>query len=331
MLELALGIGAAVGASAFYSLGIALQALDAKEAPHEEHLRLALARNLVSRARWLAGTGLSILGWPLQIVALLLAPLVVVQPALAAGLLVLMFVAQRMLGEHAGRYEYLTMCAIVIGVIGAGLTAPPLGGTDASAETITIVLVALALASLLPYLFHAFERRPPVTLTMLAAGLGFAWSGVATKLASDDLAQGHVLRAVAWGLSTAAASGVAVLSEMSALQSRPAIQVAPVVFVTQTVVPVALAPLLFGERFSATPLGGVPLALSLIVLIAGAALLERSPLLLALMEGERTREASGSAASPSEPSQRAIRSSPSNEELDPSTVTTRTSPARAGR
>jgi hypothetical protein len=331
MLELVLGIGAAAGASAFYSVGIALQALDAKEAPHEEHLRLALARNLVSRARWLAGTGLSILGWPLQIVALLLAPLVVVQPALAAGLLVLMFFAQRMLGERAGRYEYLTMCAIVIGVIGAGLTAPPVGGTDASALTITIVLVALALASLLPYMFQAFERRSPVTLTMLGAGLGFAWSGVATKLASDDLAQGHLLRAAAWGLSTAAASGVGVLSEMSALQSRPAIQVAPVVFVTQTVVPVALAPLLFGERFSATPLGGIPLAASLLVLIVGAALLERSPLLLALMEGERTSEANGSAPSPSETSQAAIRSSPSTEEVDPSAVTTRTSPARAGR
>jgi hypothetical protein len=323
MLELVLGIGAAVGASAFYSLGIALQALDAKQAPHEEHLRLALARNLVSRARWLAGTGLSILGWPLQIVALLLAPLVVVQPALAAGLLVLMFFAQRMLGEHAGRYEHLTMCAIVIGVIGAGLTAPPLGGTYASDLTITIVLVTLALASLLPYVLQAFGRRSPVTVTMLGAGLGFAWSGVATKLASDDLARGHILVAAAWGLSTAAASAVAVLSEMSALQSRPAIQVAPVVFVTQTVVPVVLAPLLFGERFSATPLGGIPLAISLTVLIAGAALLERSPLLLALMEGERTSDASGSAPSPPEPSQPAIRSSPSTEEVDPSTVTTR--------
>jgi hypothetical protein len=331
MLELVLGIGAAVGASTFYSLGVALQALEAKEAPREEHLRLALARNLLSRARWLAGTGLSILGWPLQIVALLLAPLVVVQPALAAGLLVLMFFAQRMLGEHAGRYEYLTMCAIVIGVIGAGLTAPPIGGTDASDLTITVVLVALALASLLPYMFHVFERRPPVAVTMLGAGLGFAWSGVATKLASDDLAQGHVLVAVAWGLSTAAASGVAVLSEMSALQARPAIQVAPVVFVTQTVVPVALAPLLFGERFSATPLGGVPLAASLIVLIAGAAFLERSPLLLALMEGEPTNRASDSAPSPSEPSQEATRASPSTEAGDPSTVTTSTSPARAGR
>ena len=291
MVELVLGIGAAVGASGLYSLGIALQAMDAKEAPHDEHLRLALARNLLGRARWLAGTGLSILGWPLQVVALLLAPLVVVQPTLAAGLLVLMFLAQKMLGEHAGRYEHMAMCAIVIGVIGAGLFAPPRGSTEASNLVITIVLVALALMSVLPYLFRLFERHPPATLTMLGAGMGFAWSGVATKLASDDLSQGHLGLAAAWGLSTAAASGVAVLAEMSALQMRPAIQVAPVVFVTQTVVPVVLAPLLFDERFSDTPLGGVPLAISLVVLIGGAAMLARSPLLLALMEAQRTSDA----------------------------------------
>jgi hypothetical protein len=331
MVDLVLGIGAAVGASTLYSLGIALQAMDAKEAPHEEHLRLALAWSLLRRARWLAGTGLSILGWPLQIVALLLAPLVVVQPALAVGLLALMFVAQRMLGEHAGRYEYLAMCAIVIGVVGAGLSAPPRSATHSSEElTITLVLVGLGLASLLPYLLRVFVRSP-AAVTMIGAGLAFAWSGVATKLASDDLAQGHLVTAAAWGLSTAAASGVGVLSEMSALQSRPAIQVAPVVFVTQTIVPVVLAPLLLGERFSATPLGGVPLALSLALLVGGATLLVRSPLLLALMEGERVSHASGSAPSPSAPSHETIRSSPSTEETDPSTSTTKTSPARVGR
>src|SRR5271167_1666023 len=132
MVDLVLGIAAAVGASSLYSLGIALQAMDAKQAPPEEYLRLALVGRLLRRGRWLLGTGLSVLGWPLQVVALLLAPLVVVQPALAAGLLVLLFFAQRMLGEHAGRYEHLMMCAIVIGVIGAGLTAPPLGSTQAS-------------------------------------------------------------------------------------------------------------------------------------------------------------------------------------------------------
>ena len=331
MVDLVLGIGAAVGASTLYSLGIALQAMDAKEAPHEEHLRLALVLNLLRRARWLAGTGLSILGWPLQVVALLLAPLVVVQPALAAGLLVLMFLAQRMLGEHAGRYEYIAMGAIVLGVIGAGLTAPPRSITHTSEElTITLVLAGLGLASLVPYLLRVL-RRSPAAVTMIGAGLAFAWSGVATKLAADDLAQGHPGTAIAWGLATAAASAVGVLSEMRALQSRPAIQVAPVVFVTQTVIPVVLAPLLLGESFSATPLGGVPLALSLALLVSGAALLARSPLLLALMAPQRVSQSSGSAPSRSAPSQETIRSSPDTEEADPSTSTTKTSPARVGR
>jgi hypothetical protein len=78
MVELVLGIAAAVAASTFYSLGIALQATAAKESPSEDHLRPALVRGLLRRKRWLVGTGLSILGFPLQVVALLLAPLVVV-------------------------------------------------------------------------------------------------------------------------------------------------------------------------------------------------------------------------------------------------------------
>ena len=95
---------------------------------------------LLRRARWLLGTGLSILGWPLQVLALLLAPLVVVQPALAVGLVVLLFAAQRLLHEHAGRYEYLAMSAIVVGVIGSGLFAPP-RSTAHGSENLTITLV----------------------------------------------------------------------------------------------------------------------------------------------------------------------------------------------
>ncbi len=328
MVDLVLGIGAAVGASVFYSLGIALQAMDAKEAPHGDHLRLALVWGLVKRGRWMLGTGLSILGWPLQVIALLLAPLVVVQPALAAGLLVLVFVGQRMLGEHAGAREYIAMAAIVIGVIGAGLCAPPRStGHTSERLTILLVLTVLAVASLLPYVLRAM-RRSPASVTIVCAGLAFGWSGIATKLASDDLSHGYFAVAIAWGLATAAASAVGVLSESSSLQARPAIQVAPVVFVTQTIVPVALAPLLFGERFYDTPLGGVPLALSLLLLIVGAAVLVRSPLLLALMGGDPISQDSGSAPSPAPPSEETIRSTPRTEDVDPSTVTTSTSPAR---
>ena len=265
-------------------------------------------------------------------IALLLAPLVVVQPALAAGLLVLVFLGQRMLGEHAGRHEHLAMAAIVIGVIGAGLCAPPRSTSHTSERlTIVLVLLGLGLASLLPYLLRA--------VAPLARGGDDRLRRSRVRLERDrdqarlrrPLARVSSVWPIAWGLATAAASAVGVLSESSSLQARPAIQVAPVVFVTQTIVPVVVAPLLFGERFSDTPLGGVPLGLSLALLVAGAAVLVRSPLLLALMGGEPISHDSGSAPSPSAPSEETIRSSPATEAEDPSSVTTSTSPARTGR
>jgi hypothetical protein len=327
MVDLILGIAAAVGSSTLYSLGVVLQAGDAKRAPHHVHLRIGLARNLAVRPRWLLGTGLSICGWPLQVLALRLAPLVVVQPTLAAGLLVLLVFGQRMLGERAGRREHVAVAAIVLGVIGVALGAPARSEAHPDDETVTLVLVGLGALAMLPY-FVSLLRQPPASLTIVGAGLGFAWSGVATKLASDALSQGRLGLAAAWSVATAPASAVGALSEMSALQKRPAIQVAPVVFVTQTVVPIVLAPLLL-ESFKATPLAGVPLGVSLAVLVTGAAMLARSPLLLALMEGEESiSEDTGSTDNPRDRTHHTIRSTSSRAERDPSTDTTSTSPAR---
>jgi hypothetical protein len=325
MPGLLLGIAAAIAASTLYSLGIAFQAADAKAAPDEQHLRVALLWGLLRRARWLRGTAMSITGWPLQVVALLWAPLVVVQPTLAFGLLVLVFAAQRMLGEHAGRREWAAMTVIVGSVVGIALTAPPNSTHHTNRLALTLVLVGLGTVTMAPYLLQALGRRS-ASITMIGAGLGYAWSGVATKLVSDDLHRGHLLVATLWALSTAGASIVGALSEMSALQERPAIQVAPVVFVTQTVIPVVLAPLLLGESFAATPAHGIPLALCLAALVAAAATLARSPLLLALMAPPLVSDDSGSGTSASDPSLAAIRSMP--DAADPSSVITRMSPAR---
>jgi hypothetical protein len=282
MLELILGILAAIGAATLYSLGFSYQALEARDAPRDEHLRPALALRLLTRARWLGGTGISMLGWPLQLVAVALAPLVVVAPALALGLPVLMVLGERMLGERAGRREHVAVAVIMLGVAGAGFCAPARSDTHAHWATLALVLGVLAAASLLPYLLLRFGRPLPF-VTMLGAGLAFGWSGIATKLAYLDLHNAYIGAAIGWGLATGGASAVATLSEMSSLQRRPAIQVAPVVFVIQTAVPVALAPILFFESFASTPLSGVPLGFSLALVLAGAAVLARSPLLLALM------------------------------------------------
>jgi hypothetical protein len=295
MVSLLLGIAAAAAASTFYSLGIAVQALDARDV-HEEHaLRLTLLTQLARRVRWLAGTGLTILGWPLQIVALLLAPLVVVQPALAAGLLVLLVAGERMLGEHAGPREHAATAALVLGVAGIAVVAPDRSTAHTDQLTLILVLVALGAAATLPYLLRLLGRAV-AGATMIGAGFGFAWSALATKLLADAAANGHWLTALGWALGSGVASGVAVISEMSALQLRPAIQVAPVVFVVQTAVPVATAPVLLHEHFLHSAASGSVLVLSLLVLLAGAAVLARSPLLLALTapdpEGLSTNEPS---------------------------------------
>ena len=81
-----IGVGAAVGSAILYAVGIVLQAGAARSAPVEDALRLALFRRLVRSRRWLAGTALGLLGWALQTVALLHAPLTLVQPLLGLSL-----------------------------------------------------------------------------------------------------------------------------------------------------------------------------------------------------------------------------------------------------
>ena len=280
MPAILLGVVAATSASALYSVGIAVQALDARLAPAEERLRLAVAARLVRRGRWLAGTGLTILGWPLQLVALLWASIVVVQPALAAGLLLLLALSARILGEPPRRRDVVATLAIVVGIAVLAVAAPAPSHEHAHGAPLALGLTALALLALAPYLLDRLGRGH-ATVTVAGAGVGYATGGVATALAADALHRGAWLEALAWAVATGLASGSGLLSEMSALQERPAIHVAPVVFTIQTVVPVALAPWLLHATLSDP--GQLPaVATGLALVVAGSWALSRSTAVLGL-------------------------------------------------
>ncbi len=243
---LALGIVAAVGASLLYNTSIALQALEAREVPGEHSLRPSLLGRLVRNRRWLGATGLGLLGWPLEIVALLLAPLTVVQPCLVSGLILLLWLGATKLGEAPGRREFLAVAAIVAGVAGVAWAAPERTTDHADTAVIALALGLVAIPIAAPYLLRG---RASVVgfLAVLSAGFGYAWTAIASKLLTDELAAGALLVAIAWLATAAASEGLALLSEMSALQQRPATHVAPVMFAVQVLVPVILAPLIFDE------------------------------------------------------------------------------------
>ncbi|MGN6215383.1 MAG: hypothetical protein ACTHN7_00275 [Solirubrobacterales bacterium] len=280
---LALGIAAAIGASLLYNTSIALQALEARSVPQEHSLRPSLLGRLLRNRRWLGATALGLLGWPLEITALLLAPLTVVQPCIASGLILLLWLGATRLGEAPGRRELLAVAAIILGIAGVAWAAPERTTDHASAGAIVAALVLVVLPVAAPYALRG--RRSFVgTLVVLSAGCGYAWTAIASKLLTDELAAGALLVAALWLATAAASEGLALLSEMSALQRRPATHVAPVMFAVQVLVPVVLAPLIFGESWGETPLGGAALVAFMAVAVAGTTLLAGSRAVGAVIE-----------------------------------------------
>jgi drug/metabolite transporter (DMT)-like permease len=265
---LALGIICAIGASALYNTSIALQALEAREVGSEHALRASLIGRLIRNPRWLLATLIGLLGWPLEIAALLMAPLTVVQPCLASGLVLLLFLGVTRLGETPGRREYGAVAAIVVGVAAIAWAAPERTTSNAGAVPIAIALVLVTIPVLAPYVVRG---RPNAagTLAVVAAGFGYAWTAIASKLLTDELSAGSLLVAVVWLATAAASEAIALLSEMSALGRRPATRVAPVMFAVQVVVPVILAPLIFGESWSDTPGGGAGLVVAILLILSG--------------------------------------------------------------
>lgn len=294
---LALGIAAAIGASCLYNTSIALQALEAREVPHEHALRPSLIGRLLRNRRWLGATALGLAGWPLEIVALLLAPLTVVQPCLASGLILLLWLGATRLGERPGRREGIAVAAIVAGVGGVAWAAPDRTTDHAGTAAVALALVLVALPIAAPYVARARIRHSPrqegvkvgwasaiEVLAVLAAGFAYAWTAIASKLLTDELAAGSAAVAAFWLATAAASEGIGLLSEMSALQRRPATHVAPVMFAVQVLVPVVLAPLIFGESWSGTPLGGVALVAFMAVALAGTVLLAGSKSVASVLE-----------------------------------------------
>jgi drug/metabolite transporter (DMT)-like permease len=286
---LALGIVAAVAASALYNTSIALQALEAREVGAEHAMRASLIGRLVRNPRWLAATALGLAGWPLEIGALLLAPLTVVQPCLASGLVLLLWLGVTRLGETPGRREYAAVAAIVIGVAGVAWAAPGRSTGHAGTGAIVLALALVAIPILVPFALRG-RARAAGTIAVVGAGFGYAWTAIASKLLTDQLAAGSLLVAVGWLATAAVSESLALVSEMSALGRRPATRVAPVMFAVQVLVPVILAPLIFDESWSGTPGGGVAVAGFVAVALAGTMALAGSPAVGAVIDSAHADE-----------------------------------------
>lgn len=271
-----LGLLAAVAASGAYYGGMAVQAVEARAEPSARSASSPLLLRLVRRPRWVLGTGLTIVGVPLQVVALLLAPLSIVQPALVLGLVVLLAVGRRVLGEPVTWVAAGAALAVIVGVTVLAVVAPGGGGGGGVSALGVGALAVLGLLALAPYARRGRSRASGGGFLAIAAGLAYAWGAIAAKLFTDGLQSGRWAALIGWGLAAGAAAVLATSGEMSALQLRPATRVAPLLAAIETLVPVLLAPVVLHEHWSRGPLGGAVLIGALALVVGGAVILSRS-------------------------------------------------------
>jgi drug/metabolite transporter (DMT)-like permease len=271
----AIGLGSALVASLLFNVGIALQGIEARTAPRGLGLRLSLLARLLRRPRWVAGWLLGTLGIGPQVLALADAPFVVVQPALATGLLVLLVLGARIFHEHVGMIEVLGVVAIIGGVALVAVGAPSHTETHRDAAAVIGVVGALSVCSLVPFAVRG-TRFDTGLLVNIASGCGFAASNIATKLLSDDVGRANYTAAVVWAAVLLVTGVAATVTAMTAFQRLRATTVVPVNTAVQTFLPIVLEPLFLRERWATAELGGAPIAIGLAAALVGAIMVTRT-------------------------------------------------------
>ena len=271
-----LGLAAALLASVLFNVGIVLQAIDARVAPPALGLRWALLRRLVRRRVWVVGWVLGMVGiWP-QVVSYAHAPFVLVQPALAVGLLLVLVLGVRLLHDRVGAAEIAGVVAIIGGIALVSWGAPAHVEAHRGGLAVAAVIAALTGAALAPYLLRGTRLDTGMTL-VIACGCGFAATNVATKIVGDDINSGHPWIAAGWGIVVLADGVLATLVNMTAFQRAAATMVVPVSTAVQMFLPIVAEPLFLKESWGSASFDGGPVLAGLVLACAGSVAVSASP------------------------------------------------------
>jgi hypothetical protein len=280
------GIGVALVAALGNAIAAVLLALEARRTPDSEAMHASMFKRLAKRPRWLAAVGVMIFAGILQIAALSLAPIAVVQPTLATSQLMLLAYARSRRPEVVGMREVVGSLLVVAG-IGCVVAAAPSQHTSYGLTSGLIapmsIVGGLAVVTFLAGRSHLRARW----LLVVGAGFAYAWADFAAKLLSNAADKGTWWLVGVWVGAMLAVVGLAFLEENSALQHRLAIQVAPVIVAFKVPLPVVMALWSGVEPWRGGPLDGVLFAFGLVVAAGGAYALGRSPAVAQVSSAER--------------------------------------------
>ncbi len=278
-MELELGVLLAAGSSLFATLAFFLKHRGASSVP-AVHMRRPWCsiRDLFTNRFFACGMGVAAVAWVLHVGAMAVAPLTVVQVVLAAGVVLIAVVADRLFGMPVGPRQLIGLLLTAGGLALLVLTLPGAEGTSSSfapAELLTFEVALLALSGLLalgPRAGVPAHLRGP--LLGIAAGVLFGVSNVAIKALTGAVGdEDPSVLVVVWLALTLLASVTAFFASARSLQNGPPVAVIALTGTAANVAAIAGGIVVFGDPLPDSAQGLALGALGMAAVLLAAALI----------------------------------------------------------
>ncbi len=279
-MNLDLGILLALSCAFVANLGFFYKYRGANSVPKVQVLHpWKSARSLYS-SKWFAlGMLIATGSWGLHVAALALAPMSVVQVSLAAGVVFIAVMAERLFGFSVGRRQWVGLVLTAVGLVLLGLTLPAMHGSHSHFSAVAMISFEAGLFGLGGLLLMGPRMGGPVehhgVMLGAASGILFGVSDTAIKaLTGITGAHGFMgLLLSPWLMVAVLASVVAFYASARGLQDGDAVPVIAVTGTAANIAGIAGGIVVFGDPMAGSTVGVVLQALAFVLVVVASALM----------------------------------------------------------
>lgn len=240
---------------------------------------LRSARRLYSSKWFTIGMLIAVVSWVLHVSALALAPMSVVQVSLAAGVVLIAVMADRMFGFRVGPRQWLGLWLMAAGLMTLGVTLPAFHGAHSHFSGAAMISFEAALFGIGGLLIMGPRMGGPAEhhgiMLGAAAGVLFGVSDTSIK-ALTGIVGAHGALAVLlspWLAVAALASIFAFYASARGLQDGDAVPVIAVTGTAANIAGIAGGILVFGDPMAGSPVGIVLQSLAFVLVLVASALM----------------------------------------------------------
>jgi drug/metabolite transporter (DMT)-like permease len=240
---------------------------------------LRSARELFASKWFTLGMIVATGSWLLHVAALAMAPMSVIQVALAAGVVFVAVMAERLFGFEVGKRQWVGLSLTAAGLVLLGVTLPTMHGAHSQFSQAAMISFEAGLFGLGGLLIMSPRMGGPVehhgVMLGAASGILFGVSDTAIK-ALTGITHAHGLTALLlspWLVVAVLASIVAFYASARGLQDGDAVPVIAVTGTAANIAGIAGGIVVFGDPMAGSTTGVVLQALAFVLVIVASALI----------------------------------------------------------